>query len=132
MVATEDHVRLTPVHALSRQGAEVAEELADNQQVDHQLLLGRTAAGSDPVEQLGILDDAVFEAIAGRTDALVGLKRLWPEIKASLGPTLLEESREQYVRYALRVWRDAVDVDGLHNPAAALAVVDVMSLLFDE
>ena len=45
---------------------------------------------------------AVFEAIAGRTAALDGLNRLWPEIKAKLGPTLVEESREQYVRYATR------------------------------
>ena len=99
---------------------------------DNHLSLGRAPTGADPVEQLGVLDDAVFEAIAGRSDALDGLKRLWPEVKANLGSTLVEESREQYVRYALRVWREAVDRDGLRNAAAAEAVVDVMSLLFDE
>ena len=60
------------------------------------------------------------------------MKSLWPEIKAKLGPTLVEESREQYVRYALRVLARLAERRRARNPAAALAVVDVMSLLFDE
>ena len=66
--------------------------------------------------------------IAGFLDGQIAMHR--GELR--LRQWRLEESREQYVRYALRVWRDAVEGDGLRNPAAALAVVDVMSLLFDE
>jgi hypothetical protein len=132
MVATDEHVRLPAAHGLSRARADAVEKIAAKAGIENHLSLGRASAGTDPVEQLGVLDDAVFEAIAGRGDALDGLKRLWPEIKANLGSTLVEESREQYVRYALRVWREAVDSEGLRNPAAAGAVVDVMSLLFDE
>ncbi|MES1213143.1 MAG: hypothetical protein ABUL64_01015 [Singulisphaera sp.] len=91
-----------------------------------------TCTEADPVEQLANLDDAVFAAIAGRAEALDGLRRLWPEIKARLGTPLVEESRDQYVRYALRVWRASLAGDELRDPTAALAAIDVMSLLFDE
>ncbi len=100
MVATDEHVRLPSAHGASRRHAEVPARFASDESkiADSQLSLGRSPAEADPVEQLGILDDAVFEAIAGRSEALDGLKRLWPEMKANLGTTLVEESREQYVR----------------------------------
>jgi hypothetical protein len=122
----------TPVEAATKANRPRSSGRRETDRGDERLAVGRIAPGPDPVEQLGNLDDAVFEAIAGRTAALDGLKTLWPEIKAKLGPTLVEESREQYVRYALRVWRESLSGDELRNPAAAVAVVDVMSLLFDE
>jgi hypothetical protein len=88
--------------------------------------------GADLVEQLGLLDDVVFEAIAGRAGALAKLQSLWPEVKSAVGPTLVDESREQYVRHALRVWRRCLAGEELHDPALALAALDVVSLLFDE
>ncbi len=123
---------VTPVDAATKATRPRTSGRRETDRGDERLAVGRIAQGPDPVEQLGILDDAVFEAIAGRTAALDGLKSLWPEIKAKLGPTLVEESREQYVRYALACRRDSLSGEELRNPAAALAVVDVMSLLFDE
>ncbi|HEY1598263.1 MAG TPA: hypothetical protein VGG64_01585 [Pirellulales bacterium] len=89
-------------------------------------------SGADLVEQLGLLDDVVFEAIAGRAGALAKLQSLWPQVKSAVGPALVDESREQYVRHALRVWRRCLAGEELHDPAHALAALDVVSLLFDE
>jgi hypothetical protein len=84
------------------------------------------------LEQLERLDDAVFESIAGKPGALDELRRLWPEVLSRLGPELVEESREQYVRHALRVWRDCVEGDQIRNPSLAVAAMDVVCLLFGE
>lgn len=84
------------------------------------------------LEQLERLDDAVFEAIAGKPGALDELRKLWPEVLSRLGPELVEESREQYVRHALRVWRDCVEGDQIRNPSLAVAAMDVVCLLFGE
>ncbi len=86
----------------------------------------------DLIDQLGRLDDAVFEAIAGQPAALEKLRTLWPEVKMAVGPGLVEESREQYVRHALIVWRKCVAGAELRDPATAIAAMDVVSLLFDE
>ncbi|MBI2825822.1 MAG: hypothetical protein HYX69_14140 [Planctomycetia bacterium] len=85
----------------------------------------------DAVEQLGLLDDVVFEAIAGRAGALARLKTLWPQVKERVGPRLVEESREEYVRHALEVWRDCVRGDEVRNPALAVTALEVVSVLFD-
>lgn len=84
------------------------------------------------MEHLERLDDAVFEAIAGKPGALDELRKLWPEVQSQLGPELVEESREQYVRHALRAWRDCVEGDQIRNPSLAVAAMDVVCLLFGE
>jgi hypothetical protein len=86
----------------------------------------------DAMEQLGQLDDMVFEAIAGRPGAMEALRTLWPQVKAKVGAALVEESREQYVRHAMQVWRDCIEGDDERSPAMAVKVMDVVSLLFDE
>jgi len=45
---------------------------------------------------------------------------------------LIAESRDQYVRHALRVWRESLCGAELRDPASAQAALDVVSLLFDE
>ena len=46
-----------------------------------------TAGGvNDLVEQLGVLDDLVFEAIAGRPGAMEKLREKWPAVKLMVGP----------------------------------------------
>lgn len=82
------------------------------------------------LEKLELLDDTVFEAIAGRPGALEELRRLWPAVLAEVGPTLVEESREQYLRHALTVWRQCVEGDQIRNPSLALATMEVICLLF--
>ena len=84
------------------------------------------------MEHLERLDDAVFEAIAGKPGALGELRKLWPEVLSKLSPELVEESREQYVRHALRVWRECVEGDEIRNPGLAVAAMDVVCLLFNE
>lgn len=86
----------------------------------------------EAIEKLELLDDTVFEAIAGKPGALEQLRELWPAVLAQVGPDLVEESREQYLRHALRVWRDCVDGDHINNPAVALATMEVVCLLFSD
>jgi hypothetical protein len=83
------------------------------------------------VEKLELLDDLVFEAIAGKPSALVQLKTLWPSVLAEIPPSLLEESRSHYIRHALRVWQDCVEGSQIRNPALAVTTMEVVCLLFD-
>jgi hypothetical protein len=83
------------------------------------------------VEKLEQLDDAVFEAIGGENTALETLRTLWPQVRAQLGEMLLEESREQYLRYALSIWEECVDADGVRDAGRAMRAMDVLCLLFE-
>lgn len=83
------------------------------------------------LETLELLDDLVFESIAGKPGAFDELKALWPAALARVGEALIEESREQYLRHALRVWQDCVEGDQIHNPALAVSTMDVICLLFN-
>jgi hypothetical protein len=83
------------------------------------------------VERLELLDDTVFEAIAGKPGALERLRQLWPEVLRELGPDLLEESRSQYLRHAMSIWRSTIEGDEVRNPQVAIAVMDVICLLID-
>jgi hypothetical protein len=91
-------------------------------------------AAHDPsmLETLERLDDLVFEAIAGRTDALEQLKALWPEVCHKLDAALFDESREQYLRYAITVWAENAENGGSRDPARAIQSLDVLSLLFND
>lgn len=86
----------------------------------------------EAIETLELLDDTVFEAIAAKPGALEQLKRLWPDVLARVGPGLVEESREQYLRHALRVWKECIEGDQIHNPVVALAALEVISLLLGD
>jgi len=90
------------------------------------------AACPTAIEKLERLDDTVFEAIAGKPGAIEQLRRLWPEVLAEVGPELVEESREQYLRHALRIWRECVEGDQIRNPALAATAIGVVCLLFNE
>ena len=84
------------------------------------------------LEKLEALDDAVFDAINGSAPALECLKLLWPATLAGLGETLVADSREQYLRYALSIWEQCVDAQGLRDPLRALRALEVLCVLFDE
>lgn len=86
----------------------------------------------DALGQLELLDDTVFEAIAGKRQALDRLRTLWPQTLSMLGPEAVDESKEQYVRHALTVWHDCVEGETIRTPELAVAVMDVMTILLGE
>lgn len=81
------------------------------------------------LEQLEHLDDLVFETINGRQPALDELTQCWPALAKQLPAALLAESREQYLRYAIKLWQSQRD-DGPRDPAWAVAALDVLNVLF--
>jgi len=96
--------------------------------VAHPLASGKGGEGN--LEQLEALDDAVYDAIAGHADALEQLQRLWPRLSSEIDPEVLEQSREQYLIYALSVW-DKFQSTG-ENPRLAASALDVIHLLLEE
>jgi hypothetical protein len=81
------------------------------------------------VEMLEHLDDMVYAAMAGDSDALAQVEVLWPLVLDELGPQLVDESREQYLRFALSIWTDFLaQPDGVTTRAAA--ALDVLLVLF--
>jgi hypothetical protein len=128
----DDQRRADAAHRRFQRAAQALAQQApvDELEPDPAQVLGSQCPAA--LEQLERLDDTVFEAIAGKPGALEQLRKLWPEVLAKLGPDLIEESREQYVRHALRVWRDCLEGDQIRNPALAVAAMDVVCLLFNE
>ncbi len=94
----------------------------------------QTISHVDPktLEKLERLDDLVYEAIAGNPAALEGLKAEWPRLRETLDDASVAESREQYLRYALSIWEECVQPDGVRDPARAVQSLDVLCMLFDE
>ena len=90
------------------------------------------ADSPDVLARLEALDDAVFDAVQGKAAALANLHKLWPALKIELGEALLAESREQYIRYALSIWREPADSQGNHDPTRAVHALEVLCVLFDE
>jgi hypothetical protein len=81
--------------------------------------------------QLEDLDDAMFAAIGGSAAALDRARALWFNAVASLPWELVEESREQYLRYAAEVMQRA-GLGTTRKPAAALAAAEILDLLARE
>ncbi len=90
------------------------------------------ADSPDVVARLEALDDAVFDAIQGKAAALADVHEIWPALKAELGETLLEESRRQYIRYALSIWQGPAGDGENHDSARAVNALEVLCVLFDE
>ena len=82
------------------------------------------------VEQLGQLDDAVFDAIAGASDALSRMRKLWPAAKSDIPEHLIEESREHYMRYVVNEWTQRIGEQ--RDPSSCLPTIEVMRILLDE
>ncbi len=78
------------------------------------------------------LDDLVFEAINGQPEAAGALREYWPRVVAELGEELLAESREQYLRYAMTVWENGTEADGVRNPGRAIQALDILCMLFND
>jgi len=74
------------------------------------------------------LDDVIFAAIQGDEQALVQAQELWPQVVVEIGWEMVEESREQYLRYAIDITR-STERNGQRSPECAMAALDVISLL---
>jgi GTPase-associated protein 1, N-terminal domain type 2 len=81
------------------------------------------------LRRLEQLDDVVFEAIAGKSTALDQMRALWPAVVAELGRDLIEESQGQYLRHAMRVWKECLSGEELRNPRLAVAAAEVIGIL---
>lgn len=79
-------------------------------------------------EHLEALDDAMFAAIAGHAGALAPARTLWTAAAGALPAALVDESREQYLRYAAEVMR-RFELAEIRDPAAAIAALEVIELL---
>jgi hypothetical protein len=78
------------------------------------------------------LDDLVFEAIDGKDEALVQLRRVWPKLHEELGDALLTDSREQYLHRALFLWQGCIEPGGVRESSRAIAALEVLCILFDD
>ena len=74
------------------------------------------------------LDDVVFTAVRGDVSALTQAQALWPQVVEALGWELVEESREQYLRFAIDITR-RFETDNTRKPEHAVAALEIISLL---
>jgi hypothetical protein len=81
--------------------------------------------------QLRLLEDVIFEAMAGKSEALTKLHTLWPEVTAQVGPSMVETVREDYLRYALSLWRQVANSSGSRDPVRACNAMEIICVLFE-
>ena len=110
-------------HGAHRHNAAATAELPIPHPAD--LLEADSTAVHGMLEQL---DDAIFAAIGGCLDSLSASQRLWSQVVAAFGPGLLEESREQYLRYAIEVSRRYEGIER-RDEAGALAALEIIAML---
>ena len=100
-------------------------------------LLGNSAAprpdvlhpeSREAAELLESLDDAMFMAIAGEAAIVAAARLLWAEAMQRLPGELVEESREQYLRYAVEVTQHPPG-DEPRDPAKSLIAIEMIELL---
>lgn len=84
------------------------------------------------LDNLQSLEDAIFEAMAGKTDVLDQLSPLWLAVLAQVGPAQEEATREHYLRFALSVWRQLNQADDHHDPSRGAQAMQVICLLFGQ
>jgi hypothetical protein len=79
-------------------------------------------------ELLEQLDDAMFLAIGGDPKLVDAARKLWAVAQNCLTSEQLEESREQYLRYALELTRVA-EYNAARDPSKMLVAVEMIELL---
>jgi hypothetical protein len=82
----------------------------------------------EAAELLESLDDAMFMAIAGEATIVAAARLLWDEASRSLPNEVLDESREQYLRYALEVTQH-LPGDEPRDQSKVLIAIEMMELL---
>ena len=122
-------------HAAHQQYAKTQEAIANAQtRITAMPAPSQTLDYNSPevLEKLERLDDLVYEAISGQPGVMEQLAVAWPALKEELGETLLAESREQYLRYALSIWEGCIGKDNIRDPLLATQALEVLCLLFDD
>jgi hypothetical protein len=84
------------------------------------------------IDNLHLLEDTVFEAMAGKPAIMDDLTLLWSRVLSQVGPARADATREHYLRYALAVWRQLNEADGQTDPARGVQAMQVICLLFGE
>jgi hypothetical protein len=79
-------------------------------------------------ELLEALDDAMFTAIGGDESFVITARDLWVQAIECLPWELVEESREQYLRYAVDVARRTEPAE-VRDPAKVVVAVEIIELL---
>ena len=74
------------------------------------------------------LDDVIFSAVSGDAGALEQAQALWPKVVRAIGWELVEESREQYLRFAIDVTQ-RFEHSKARRPEHAIAALEIISLL---
>ncbi len=123
---SSQHLRPHAAHAGNTLPPTVADVPED--QLPSHLLQSESAYVRAMLEEL---DDVVFSAVRGDDGALEQAQTLWPQVVAAIGWELVEESREQYLRFAIDVTR-RFEGDNSRKPEHAVAALEVISLLTRE
>jgi len=82
-------------------------------------------------ELLEELDDAIFTALGGCPEALALTHQLWPETLRQLGWQLVEESSEQYLRFAIDIMCQ-LEAGQTRPGQHTIAALEIISLLVEE
>ncbi len=120
------HLRPHAAHSGKSQRPTVADVPED--ELPSHLLHAESAQVRAMLEEL---DDVVFSAVRGDGSALKQARTLWPEVVAAIGWELVEESREQYLRFAIDMTQ-RFEADSARKPEHAVAALEVISLLTKE
>jgi len=117
------HIRSHAAHSQKAVDTSAAALLPD--ELPSQLLHPKSEQVRAKLEEL---DDVIFHAIRGDPQALSQAKELWPQVVAEIGWELIEESREQYLRFAIEVAK-RLENEEMRTPERAVSALDVISLL---
>ena len=74
------------------------------------------------------LDDVIFSAVHGDAEAQARAQVLWSQVVVEIGWDLVEESREQYLRYTVDVIQ-RLEYSPAEKPERAIAALEIISLL---
>jgi hypothetical protein len=80
------------------------------------------------IARLEELDDVIFPAIDGDRRALQRVEPAWQQALAALGPEVVRESRQQYLRYARATWKFLKN-QALEHPHQLAAVMQIIMML---
>jgi len=90
--------------------------------------IGLAPESPEASQLLESLDDAMFTAIAGEAASLDEARHLWLSAIAALSREQIEESREQYLRFAAEMTR-RFELGERRNPANSLVALEIVELL---